>query len=336
MNILRLLKQKMFGPEQAEPVSKHSLHQLKKELSRKVDRIQGRLNRLELSRQAVSKGEQMLLTHRYAELAERGTVLSFDEVGFQNFSQFNEDGILHYIFSLIGFEPRSAVELCAGVGYESMSANLIINYRWRALLVDGDQENVNKGVNFFSQHPSTKYIGPIFQCNWVDRESVNGMLTEAGFSGDVGLLTLDLDGVDYWIWEAITAISPRVIVVEYNNVFPGQAITIPYDPKFEVSWVPLFGDRAQEKNIRGQVGLVGSWVMHGGASLEAFCKLGKTRGYRLIGVNQIHSNAFFMRDDIGQAYFPELSSDSCRNTALDDEVMSLAQEKLSAYEWQQV
>lgn len=336
MNIRKLLKQKSSVTEQPEAAGKQFLHQLKKELTAKIDRIQGRLNRQELARQSVSKGEQMLLSHRYAELAERGIVLPFDEVGFQNFSQFNEDGILHYIFSLIGFEPRSAVELCAGVGYESMSANLILNYGWRALLVDGDEENVKKGVSFFSQHPSTKFIGPVFQCNWVDRESVNGMLTEAGFSGDIGLLTLDLDGVDYWIWEAITAISPRVIVVEYNNVFPGQVVTVPYDPQFEVSWIPLFGDRAQEKNVRGQIGLVGSWVMHGGASLEAFCKLGKTRGYRLIGVNQVHSNAFFMRNDTGMDYFPELSSDSCRNTALDDEVAALAQEKLSAYEWQQV
>ena len=324
------------GPGEETLGSGESLRKFRENIFARLGQLRYRLKHMELSRQAVSKGEQILLTLRYRELAEKGTMLDFEEVGFQNFSQFEEDGILHYIFSLIGFRPARAVEFCAGVGSQSMSANLIIDHGWSALLVDGDEKNVTNGINFFSRHPSTRTIGPVYQCHWIDCESVNAILREAGFVGEIGLLTLDLDGVDYWIWDAITEISPRVVVVEFSNVYPDRAITVPYDPEFKAQWIPLFGDTVQESGIPGQIGLACSWVLYGGASLPAFVKLGKAKGYRLIGVNRSLTNAFFLRDDVGREFFSEVSCESCLSGKKSEEFLALGQEKLAGFDWQEV
>ena len=106
-------------------------------LNAQLQDIYGRLAHLELTRERVDRGAQLILGHKYREMAQRGIALAFAEVGFQNYSQFDEDGILHYIFSLIGTTEKRSVEICAGTGYESNSANLILNHGWYALLVDG-------------------------------------------------------------------------------------------------------------------------------------------------------------------------------------------------------
>ena len=66
---------------------------------------------------------------------------SFREVGFKAYSQFEEDGILLYIFSIIGVSNKKVVEICVGDGTECMAANLLINHGWEGLLFDGSEEN---------------------------------------------------------------------------------------------------------------------------------------------------------------------------------------------------
>jgi len=68
---------------------------------------------------------------------------------------------------------------------------------------------------------------------WIDRDNINQLISNAGFSGDIGLLSVDIDGNDYWVWQAIDAVNPVIVAVEWNSVFgPEAAISIPYDPKF--------------------------------------------------------------------------------------------------------
>ena len=93
----------------------------------------------------VDKGTQILLAMKYREMAANRLVLPLPEVKFRNFSQSGEDGILHYIFSLIGTIDRRAVEICAGAWFECNSANLIISHGWHALLFEGNEDNVRKG-----------------------------------------------------------------------------------------------------------------------------------------------------------------------------------------------
>jgi hypothetical protein len=109
----------------------------------------------------------------------------------------------------------------------------------------------------------------------------------------VDLLSIDVDGVDYWIWEAITCIRPRVVVVEVQVIWAdARAVTVPYSPDFTPQMVDGFG-------------------AYSGASLPALVALGRAKGYRLIGSQQYGFNAFFMRNDVGADLFPEACASDC-------------------------
>ena len=115
---------------------------------------------------------------------------------------------------------------------------------------------------------------------FVTKENIDAALVDAGFVGDIGLLSIDIDGNDYWVLEAITSIKPRIIVAEYNSTFgPTQAVTVPYDPTF---------NRLQAHHSG----------LYFGASLPALCHLAERKGYRFVGSNSAGINAFFVRDDV--------------------------------------
>lgn len=205
--------------------------------------------------------------------------LDLRDVEFRNHSQNGEDGILLYLFTLAGHGGRRAVELCSGDGIESNTANLVLHHDWDALMLDGDAKSIANGVSFFSQHQETYRIGPALATEWITVENVNGILGKHGYASDLDLLSLDMDGVDYWILEALT-VRPRMIVVEYNNRIPAdRAVTVPYKSDFSTG-DPFAGD-----------GFFG-------ASLSAFDKLLGGRGYRLVGANRQNTNAFFLREDV--------------------------------------
>jgi hypothetical protein len=113
---------------------------------------------------------------------------------------------------------------------------------------------------------------------WVTRENINGLIAQNGFAGSVDVLSLDLDGNDYWVWEAIDACSPRVVILEYNSIFGGErAVTVPYDAAF---------DRHAHH------------TMYHGASLAALTLVSSRKGYRLVAVEPTGVNAFFLRSDV--------------------------------------
>jgi len=244
-----------------------------------------------------SQGTQILLALAYQDRAERGAPLpSFDEVEFKVYSQNGEDGILLFLFSLLGSPTKKVVEICAGSGIECNAANLIVNRGWRGLLLDGDEENIAGGRKFYQSNGNTSWYPPTLVQSWVTRDNVNELVSEHGFAGEIDLLSLDLDGIDYWIWKALDCIQPRVIVAEYNWTWgPDESKTVPYDPSF--SW-----DQGGAGNI------------HFGSSLNALVGLGRKKGYRLVGCQHWGFNAFFVKDGIGEQWFPEVSTAACFDT----------------------
>jgi hypothetical protein len=135
---------------------------------------------------------------------------------------------------LAGTTDRRCLELCAGDGLECNTANLILNHGWQATLVDGDSANVARGRTFFAHHPNTWQRPPTFLNTWLDRESAAQLLVKQGFEGPFDLLSLDIDGNDYWLLESILPlVRPRVIVLECSAEWgPSAAVTIPYDARF--------------------------------------------------------------------------------------------------------
>jgi hypothetical protein len=216
------------------------------------------------------------------------------EVGFRCYSQYEEDGMLLYIFSLIGTGSKRVVEICAGDGRECMATNLIVHHGWEGVLFDGHEANVRAGTRFFAAHPSTLLVPPAFHCRWFTTENVNPILEEAGVDGNVDLLSLDIDGMDYWVWKAMR-LRPRVCIFETSNAIPSDlALAAPYDASFDASQV---ADRPVCRN----------------ASLAAWVKLSREKGYRLVGAHRHGFNAIFMRDDVGTEDFPEVSVASCHD-----------------------
>ncbi len=239
----------------------------------------------------VDKGTQTLLVLKYREMLRNGDGLpSFEDVGFRNYSQFDEDGILLYIFALIGTTNRVCVEMCAGIGSENNTANLILHHGWHGLLFDGNPDNVAIGSDFFVNQPMTQFFPPRFVHAWIDAANVNDLIRNQGVEGEIDLFSLDIDGMDYHIWKAIDCIRPRVVVLESNNHGwgPEASYTLPYKPDFAAAPGEFFG-----------------------ATLEAFTRLGREKGYRLVGSHAYGFNVFYLRDDVAPELFPAVSVENC-------------------------
>ena len=250
-----------------------------------------------LTGQYSDAASQLQLRLTYQALAEgEGALPDLTEVGFKAFSQADEDGILLYIFSIIGNLNKKSVEIGVGNGIECNTANLIIYHGWNGLLVDANKALVKQGKKFYGRNPHTYVYPPVFVHSWITRDNVNDVISDNGFAGDIDLLSIDIDGVDYWIWEAINVIDPRVVVVEYQNIIPAdRALTVPYEDSFDAYKYPT---------TNGLPNFCG-------ASLLAFAKLAKSRGYRLVGCNRYGYNAFFIKDPLGKIQIPEIDISEC-------------------------
>lgn len=260
---------------------------------------------------------QLLLIQQYQRLLLDGATLPrFDEVEFRAYSQNGEDGILLFVFAVIGATSKRAIEICAGDGVECNAANLVINHGWEALLVDGDRELVERGRQFYASHKNV-WVWPPRQVHaWVTAESVNDIVRSNGFAGEIDLLSLDLDGMDYWVWSALDCASPRVVVAEYQTGWgPEIAKVVRYDPHFRLKTTssgPIFG---------------------AGGSLAAFVRLAERKGYRLVGSQRYGFNAFFVRNDIAPDLLPRIAPSACFAHPHAQQVIARAAEALAAYDW---
>jgi hypothetical protein len=240
-----------------------------------------------------SQGVQLLLSLRYRDLArERLPLPALRDTEFRCFSQNGEDGLLLYLFALIGTTNRKVVEICAGDGIECNAANLIINHGWHGLLFDGNEEQVRRGKEFYARCRDTFVAPPTLAAAWLTAENVNALVAEHGFAGDIDLLSLDIDGIDYWVWKALTVVRPRAVILECNGVWgPHLSVSVPYRPDFRLDF--------------------SKQPYYCGASLAAFVKLGREKGYRLVGLQRLGFNALFLRSDTGADLFPELTPAEC-------------------------
>jgi hypothetical protein len=246
----------------------------------------------------VDRGTQQLLAMQYRRDAAAGVAHDFESVEFRNHSQNGEDGILHYLFSVIGTTSKYVVEMCAGNGRECNAANLIVNHGWHALLCDGSEENIRIANDFYWRHPDTMRIPPAICQAWLTADNVNEVIARYGFDREIDLLSIDVDGNDYWLWKAITAANPRVVIIEIQAGWMADAsVTVPYDPQFCVR--KLVDEALQTE------------VDYCGASLPAMVKLGREKGYRLVGANRYGFNVVFVRNDVGAALLPEIPAERC-------------------------
>lgn len=287
-----------------------------KNVSRDIAALRAELLRTTTElRNALPRESQLVLFHLYREMvAARSTLPRFSDVGFRCHSQFEEDGILLYLFALIGTTNKTCVEVCAGNGIECNTANLILNHGWWGHLFDGKEANVKRGIQFYRDSKETWLYPPQFTHAWITAENINDLIKTSGVCGDIDLLSLDIDGMDYWVWNAIDCIRPRVVVCETHNVIgPSDALTVPYDPEFRITTRDYYG-----------------------ASLAAMTKLANKKGYRLVGTHRYGFNAFYVLKGLGDELLPAVTPSDCVSDRYSQYRHTSAWPKVKDMNWVQV
>ncbi len=237
-----------------------------------------------LKSSSATKIAQRNLFVQYQQMARTGGgVPSIEDTGYRIYSQFEEDGIFVFLFAVLGAQSRTFIDIGAADGINSNCANLAINFGWHGLFIDGNEAAIANGRRFYSRHPDTSLYPPKFTCAIVKRSNINDLITTAGFEGAIDLLSIDIDGNDYWIWDVIDCIHPRVVCIETHIEFGYKDIVVPYDENYVYP---------------------GVHPDYHGASPMAMVKLANRKGYRLIGANRYGFNTIYVRDDLGHDLIP--------------------------------
>lgn len=223
------------------------------------------------------KNRQTTLVESYKSQKQQQSLPNFSSTGFKLFSQFEEDGLLLYVFSLIDNPVKCFLEFGSDDGVNSNSANLHFHHDWTGLFIDGNKSAIERGRYFYKKWGNPSVKNPTFIHSMITRENINDLITQGGLSGEIGLLSIDIDGNDYWVWEKIDVIQPQVVIVETHNEFGMNDIVVPYDSAY---FYP------------------GKHPDYHGASPVAMTNLAKHKGYRLVGCNELGFNFIFLRNDL--------------------------------------
>jgi hypothetical protein len=203
--------------------------------------------------------------------------LRLERFGAKVYSQYDEDGIIQEIFRRIGTTNKLFVEFGVESGVENNSLKLLLE-GWRGLWIEGSNNYAESIKSRFSDLIDSQRLS--LNCSFVTAENINELIGSFA-AGDIDLLSIDIDGNDYHIFEALTVVQPRVVVIEYNAKFP-PPISITQVYKKDFVW---------------------SGTDYMGSSLEALARLARRRGYSLVGCNFPGINAFFVRDDLVDGKF---------------------------------
>jgi len=194
---------------------------------------------------------------------------------FKVFSQWGDDGIIQFLVSYLDIPTKTFIEFGVEDYSESNTRFLLINNNWKGVVLDGNPKDIQyiQEDEIYWRHDLTaKQV-------FVTAENINQVIKESGFTGEIGLLHIDIDGNDYWVWKSIEVVNPIIVIVEYNSVFGmDRAITVPYNPSF---------DRTEAHYTN----------LYFGASLKALVQLGEMKEYYFIGCNSNGNNAYFVRRD---------------------------------------
>lgn len=195
---------------------------------------------------------------------------------FKVFSQWGEDGILQHLTTHIAIPNKTFIEFGIEDFSESNCRFLMMKDAWRGYVIDGSKKNIERlRASYYFWRSDIQA-----EAAFVTRESITALLDRSGFDKDLGILSIDIDGVDYFIFEKLDAWRPCILVMEYNALFGRErAVTVPYAADFE-------RQTAHYSNL------------YYGASLAALDHLARNRGYAFVGTNSAASNAFFVRRDL--------------------------------------
>ena len=204
------------------------------------------------------------------------------DVEFKVHSQWGEDGIIQYLTKKIPMKNKTFIEFGVENYVEANTRYLMEEDNWQGMIMDCDKANIEmiKKEEYYWRY------GLDAVCAFITCENINELIKNSGFDKDIGILSIDIDGNDYWVLKEIENIIPRILICEFNPVFgEKEKVTIPYDPDFDRKKAHYSG-------------------LFFGASLRAIVHLAGSKGYHFVGTNSNYCNAFFVREDLTK-YLPE-------------------------------
>jgi len=173
--------------------------------------------------------------------------------------------VIDNIFKLIGTTNKFCVEFGVYNGIDDNTNQLIRQHQWQGLYIECDDRKYSKIVTNCLGFP-VKVIK-----SFITAENINELFAQGEVPQDLDFLSIDIDGMDYWIWKALTY-RPRVVFIEYNGLkVPPQLAVQEYNPN----------------NIWNRT----RWL---GSSLQSLVNLAKEKGYKLFGCDDLGCNAYFI------------------------------------------
>lgn len=244
------------------------------------------LSRIE--RAHISNNEKLLLQNGklLSNAQHTWQISKLSDAEFQVFSQWGDDGIIQYLIKKVNPLP-SFIEFGVEDYLESNTRFLLHNNNFKGLIIDGSEKHIKK------IKASKEYW--MFDLTavhaFITKDNINNLFVQNNFGGRVGILSIDIDGNDYWIWKAIDSVIADIVIVEYNSVFgPERTVTIPYQADFVRS-------KAHHS------------FLYAGTSLAALCQLANEKGYSFIGSNSAGNNAYFVHNDKIASLIPITAAD---------------------------
>lgn len=210
-----------------------------------------------------------------AELNKSKTSDNIQDYEFKVTSQTGEDGIIQYLINKIPIKNKIFVEFGVENYTEASTRFLLQNDNWSGLIIDGNKSYMDSVKNStLGWKYDLKAVA-----SFITKDNINQIIKDAEIEGEIGILSVDIDGNDYWVLDAIDCVNPQILIVEYNSLFgPNAKITVPYDENFVRT----------DKHYSN---------LYYGASISALTDLANKKGYSLVGSNKFGNNLFFVRQD---------------------------------------
>ena len=225
----------------------------------------------EIQKELIIKAKLLSLKNRYFK-----KIKDLSDVEFQVYSQWGEDGIIDWLINKFPEIPKSFLEIGTQDYRESNTRFLLINKNWDGFLIEADKAAIKdiKSQRVYWKH-NLRAIN-----EFITKDNINDVIKKFNIPKKLGLLSLDIDGVDYWVLNKLSVLDPSIIICEYNSLF-GQkkSVTVPYKENF------IRSDMHHSN-------------LYYGASIKAFIDLMKKKNYFLIGTNSAGNNAFFVKKNI--------------------------------------
>ena len=219
---------------------------------------------------------------------KNSTFTSLTDSEFKVFSQWGEDGIIQYLINKLPVKNKIFIEFGVEDYTEANTRFLLENDNWSGLVLDGSNKNIQ------SIHNSDLYwkYDLLAQEVFITKDNIDSLIEEYinsnKFSREIGLLSVDIDGNDYYVWNAIESIDPIIVICEYNWIFGNKLqLSVPYDESFV---------RTDKHHSN----------LYFGASIQALYDLAKNKGYEYVGCTKAGNDAFFVKKEFANKYIKEL------------------------------